>query len=215
MAITDNDVPVDALPEQADGAAPGMTTEVEPAGLAAIVGTGDHKVIGRMWITFSLIFGVGVFIAAALSAWAQTQASNDAFALADQEFQFFTAARIGMVFLFLVPLFIGIATVICPLQVGASTIAFPRAAASAFWAWLTGSIVLVTAYAVNGGVGGPTLKDGSLNKGVDLAFVGLGLMIIALLLATVCILTTIVALRTPGMDFFRVPLFSWSMVVAG
>ena len=34
------------------------------------------------------------------------------------------------------PLFIGIATVIVPLQVGASTIAFPRAAAAAFWTWL-------------------------------------------------------------------------------
>lgn len=215
MAITDNDVPVDALPEQADGAATGTTTEAEPGGLAAIVGSGDHKVIGRLWITFSLLFGVGSFIAAAISAWAQTQTANTDFALADQEFQFFTAARIGMVFLFLVPLFIGIATVICPLQVGASTIAFPRAAAAAFWAWLTGSVVLITSYAVNGGIGGPTLKDGSLNKGIDLAFVALGLMIIAVLLATICILTTIIALRTPGMDFFRVPLFSWSMVVSG
>lgn len=211
MALTDNSV-LDALPAETEAATPEQATQPEPAGLAGLVGTGDHKVIGRMWIAFSLIFGVGTFIAAAISAAGQIPGSS--FPGAKLEFQVFTAARVGMVFLFLVPLFIGIATVVCPLQVGARTIAFPRAAAAAFWAWLVGSVILITAYVANGGIGGPINDNGTVNKAVDLAFVGLGVVILAILLAAVCIVTTIITLRTPGMDFFRVPLFSWSMVIA-
>ncbi|MBI2706316.1 MAG: cbb3-type cytochrome c oxidase subunit I [Actinobacteria bacterium] len=211
MALTDNSV-VDALPAESESVPRELPTQAEPTGLAGVVGTADHKVIGRMWIAFSLIFGLATFVAATISAAGQL--SGATFPGAQNEFQVFTIARIGMVFLFLVPLFIGIATVVCPLQVGARTVAFPRAAAAAFWAWLVGAVVLITAYASDGGIGGKLNPDGSVNKAIDLAFVGFGMVILAVLLASVCIATTIITLRPPGMDFFRVPLFSWSMVIA-
>ncbi len=40
-------------------------------------------------------------------------------------------------------------------------------------------------------------------------------MVVALLLGTVCVVTTVIALRTPEMTLLQVPPFSWSMVVAG
>ena len=36
-------------------------------------------------------------------------------------------------------------------------------------------------------------------------------MIVSLLTASMCVVTTVIALRTPGLWLTRVPLFSWSM----
>ena len=40
-------------------------------------------------------------------------------------------------------------------------------------------------------------------------------LVVALLVATVSVVTTVVGLRTPGMTLDRVPMFSWSMFAAG
>ena len=87
--------------------------------------------------------------------------------------------------------------------------AFPRAAAMAFWGWLVGSGLVVAAYAIDGG------PAGGRAKAVDLSFAGLALVLASLLVASICIVTTVIALRTPGLWLDRVPMFSWSMVVAG
>ena len=61
-------------------------------------------------------------------------------------------------FLFAIPVLIGLATYVTPLQVGANTVAFPRAAAAAFWGWLVGSGMLIAAYAINGGPDGGSVQ---------------------------------------------------------
>ena len=116
---------------------------------------------------------------------------------------------VGLVFLFVIPLTIAVATVIVPLQVGASTLAFPRAAAAAAWTYLLGGGLLVAAYAIHGG------PDGTDARGNALFVVAFVLVLLALLLAWICIATTVVTLRTTGMRLTRVPLFAWSALVAG
>ena len=113
-----------------------------------------------------------------------------------------------MVFAGLIPLFLGVALVVVPLQVGSRAIAFPRAAALGFWAWLTGVVLWASAYGINGGPGG------ARPSGVDLWALAFILLIAGLLLASVCVITTVFTLRAPGMRLTRVPLFSWGMVVA-
>jgi cytochrome c oxidase subunit 1 len=213
MAMTDTSVPVDAPPGELPApSGPGQATRPEPTGVGAVIGTGDHKIIGRMWIGFSLVFGVVSLALIAISALGQR--SGATFPPTDHQFQVFGAGRISLVFMFVVPLFIGIATLVCPLQVGASTVAFPRAAAAAFWGWLIGTALFIAGHAANGGIG-VNNQDNSVNRGTELVFIGLGIVVLAILLATVCIVTTVVALRTSGMDLYRVPMFSWSMIVAG
>ena len=46
----------------------------------------------------------------------------------------------------MLPLFIGVATTVIPLQIGARAIAFPRAAAAALWTWLIGAALMIAAY---------------------------------------------------------------------
>jgi heme/copper-type cytochrome/quinol oxidase subunit 1 len=108
--------------------------------------------------------------------------------------------------LFLAPALLGLAIAIVPLQVGARAIAFPRAAAASFWAFLLGGALTVTAFAMNGGPGG-----GSAD-GVDLWVLATGMVAAALVLASICVGTTVLAARTEGMSVDRVPMFAWSML---
>jgi heme/copper-type cytochrome/quinol oxidase subunit 1 len=179
-------------------------TDHEPTGLAGLIGTGDHKALGRAWIVLSLFFGVGALVLVTLfhADVAGTFLPDDTVD------QVATLGQVALVLLFAIPLFIGIATYVCPLQVGARTIAFPRAAAMAFWGWLLGSGMLVAAYAINGGPGG------GRSSAVDLSFVALAFVITSIGVASVCLATTIVSMRTAGLWMSRIPLFSWSMLVA-
>jgi heme/copper-type cytochrome/quinol oxidase subunit 1 len=174
--------------------------------VADVFGSGDHKTLGRLWIGFALLFGL---VSWGLQALVSVTAVADDLIPAEHLAQVFSGDRIGLVLLFALPLFVGLATCVVPLQVGASTVAFPRAAAAAFWSWLLGASLAIVGYAIDGGVGGTSAT------GVDLTYLGLALAIVALLLAVVCLLTTVVALRTTGMALDRVPLFSWSVLVAG
>jgi hypothetical protein len=91
---------------------------------ARSLGSSDHKTIGRLFIGFSLVFGVAAWVLVALSS---LQDINDVDVIEDSIFQVFTLGRLGLIFLFALPLFLRLAVYLVPLQVGASTIAFPRA----------------------------------------------------------------------------------------
>lgn len=180
-----------------------------PAGLAATLGAGDHKVVGRIWIISSLVQLVLVGLAALLMAAEKIDTGSLDVVGDDWLAQVFTYRSIGGAFLFLLPLTIGIATAIVPLQIGAATIAFPRAASLAAWTHVIGSGLVVGAYAIGGG------PLGSDTDGVRLFLVAFALVLVAQALAWICIATTVIALRAPGVHLTRTPLFSWSALVAG
>jgi heme/copper-type cytochrome/quinol oxidase subunit 1 len=199
--------------EDAPAAAPPSPEPTAPAparsGLASILGSGDHKVIGRLWLVASLVH---VLLAGAAALWVAVL-RIDAEELATNAPDFFAQAytfrSIGGAFLFLLPLTIGIATLVVPLQVGASTLAFPRAAAAAVWTYLLGGGLIIGAYAIDGGA------LGNDTDGVRLFVTAYLLVLVALCVAWVCIATTVIALRPPGMSMRRLPLFAWSSLVAG
>ena len=87
---------------------------------------------------------------------------------------------------------LGLAIVVVPLQVGARAIAFPRAAAASFWAWLVGGVLLMVSYLMNGGPGGGRAT------GVDLWIVATAMVTLALVLGAICLATTVLALRRPA-----------------
>lgn len=201
MAITDTR-PEEAATEAS--AADGVTGE--PGGLVGLLGTGDHKALGRLYIGVSMAFGLAALVGAALSRLENV--GDGGILPEDTAFQVFQLSELSLAFLFVIPLFVGIGLLVVPLQVGASTIAFPRAAALSFWTWLAGSITFITAYGLNGGVGGGG------QRATELSYLALVLVLVGLMLASVCIATTVVALRTPGMTLDRAPMFSWGMLVA-
>lgn len=182
-------------------------SEERTTGLAAALGTVHHVGLGRLWVLASLLFLLVAGVAGALVGVERLD-PTEVDVLDDALPELLSLHATAAIFLFLVPAFVGIATTVVPLQVGAASIAFPRAAAAAFWGWFLSGGVLLASYAVEGGPGG------SDRDGVLLWVVGLGGVLVSLCLGALCVATTVWSLRTAGMRLDRVPTFSWSMFVA-
>lgn len=196
-------------PELAAETSVAPVPSAEPDGLAAYLGTGDHKKLGRLFIVLSLLYILAGTVGGAVLSVEQVDQGGFDVLDADSYFQALTLGGIGLVFLGVLPLLLGLAVYVVPLQVGSRSIAFPRAAAAAFWGYVFGGALFIGSYAINGGPGGGEAQA------VDLWMLAFGMIALSLMLGALCVVTTVITLRTPGMYLDRVPFFSWSMVVAG
>lgn len=202
MAVTDT------RPEAATTGAPAAPTAADDR-VGAALGTGDHKVIGRLYLVTGLVMLLAATIAATALGFERIDQTDFQLFDTDTYFQVSTLQATSLVFMVLLPMLLGLAIYVVPLQIGARAITFPRATAASFWGYLVGSGMVIGSYGINGGPGGGDAVA------VDLWIVSFSFLIFSLLLGTVCLVTTIVVNRTPGMTLFRVPLFTWSMLVAG
>ncbi|MCP3857506.1 MAG: hypothetical protein GY698_22720 [Actinomycetia bacterium] len=179
-------------------------------GLAEILGTGRHRALGQLYVGFALVYLIAI---ALLSVFVGVERlDTGAFKLFDDGemlAQVFSLTRVGLVMLVIMPLTLGLAFVVLPLQIGARTIAFPRAAAASFWGWLVSSGLFLAAYAINGGL------VGERAEGIELWLLSFMALVASLLLGTISAVTTVLTMRTKGMTLERAPLFSWSVVVGG
>ncbi|MDP9073377.1 MAG: cbb3-type cytochrome c oxidase subunit I, partial [Actinomycetota bacterium] len=181
--------------------------------------TGDHKRLGLMFIASSLLF-VAVSGVVGLFAGAK-QASPGLNVAAGRFARLYGLHTQSAVLLFLTALWIGLATYVVPLQVGAGRVALPRALATGFWTYFFGGICFLVSYLV-GQVNGLGLTQshpiapipGGATAATTLWVVGLGLVAVGFLLASASLLVTVAGLRTDGMTFLRVPAFSWATMVA-
>lgn len=178
-----------------------------PTGLAGVLGSADHKVVGRLYLGAGLLLGLASSVAGLLGgidridgAFGDTLLDTET---APQVIFFHTTSA---TLLFLVPALLGLAMAVVPLQVGARAIAFPRAAAASFWGFLVGAAMVVTSYAINGGPGG------GRSDAVDLWAAATVVVAAALVLGSICVATTVLAVRTRGMTLDRVPMFAWSLL---
>lgn len=202
MALTETRPETDA-PEAAVAAA----TTPAPV-LERLLSTGDHKVIGRLWIGFGALFLLAGLAVGAVGAF--EQADLGSFSIVDDGVEFVqaqAAVRDLIVLGGLIPLALGVATMIVPLQVGASSIAFARGAAGAFWTWLLSTGVMAAAYLMNGGPGGGVADAVELWTLTQIA------VIASLVWGMICVATTVMGARTTGMRFEWVPASSWGFFV--
>lgn len=177
--------------------------------------SGDHKVIGRLWMLFGALGGLFTLVADVLVRIERIDTDSVAlFSNAEAFEQWFSLQRVGLVFLFVVPMLIGLAMVVVPLQLGAPSLAFPRAAAAALWTWVVSAVILAVSWAIDGGLINSRAVE-SVNEPTQLSMVSLAGVVVAIIVATMVIVTTIFTERSEGMSLYNVPLFSWSMLVAG
>lgn len=176
------------------------------AGVAAWMSTTDHKRIGRIYTGFGML---GLLAVAALGAALGVERADDS-ALFDSGslLQLIQAYRMGLVFGGIIPLTLGLAIAVVPLQVGSRQIAFPRVALSGCYLWLGGLALTIAALARNGGIGGGDATA------VDLFLAAHGLMTVGLLASAGCVGATVLTQRAPGMTMRRVPFFAWSGLIA-
>jgi cytochrome c oxidase subunit I len=190
-------------------AAAASSPAAPPSGLAAVVGSGDPRTIGKLFVGTSLLFLLASGVAGTLVGVEQAQSETTQIFGATTALRVFTLHSTAGLFLGVLPLVLGLATAVVPLQVGAATVAFPRASAAAYWTWLVSGGVMLATYALDGG------PFGSDADAVGLYVVALIAVVVALAVATVSVVTTVLTLRAPGMSLRRAPLFSWSMLVGG
>ncbi len=217
MALTETspDAPASSPPpEEAEVAAPSVGS-----GAAG----NDHKAVGAGFLALALVFVVVGGVLALLMRGQLTTADSD-FANIRQYRQLFTYHGATLVFLFLLPAWIGLATAIVPLQIGAARLAFPRLQTFALWTMVIGAGLVVASPWVPGGkrvVSGWNmahplpLGPGFRNDGVEFYLLGLAIVLGAAVLAIVNLMTTVIKLRTEGLTSRRLPLFSWSVLVSG
>ena len=178
------------------------------ATVAAYLMTNDHRRLGRMLISISAIFALATAVEGALLA-ADRISTTSAFLGADIIVQLFSAFRFDLIYAVTAPLMLGLAVAVVPMQIGARSLAFARAALFGFYLWLFGVVLVGTAYLNNGGPGG---GDAEM---VDLYLGGLGLVLAGLLLISASVATTVLTSRRAGMTLIEAPIFSWSALVTG
>ncbi len=189
-----------------DPTSPGVPVE-DPTPFGWLT-TADHKRTGRLFIVCSLLFLVLGAVFDLLVRLDLTSATDFVSLGSDSFAQGFAFSREALTLLFLIPVFLGISMYLVPLQIGASNLAFPRAATASFWAWKISAIVLIGAYLGNGG------PYGGWANGVDLHLLALSGLVVALLLGAISVATTIMTMRSPGLYMDETPPFTWSSLVS-
>ena len=180
-----------------------------PTGLAAVVGSGDPRIVGKLFVGTSLVFLLASGVAGALVGFEQSDASGNEIFQPDSALRLFTLHSTAALLLGVLPLLLGLATAVVPLQIGASTVAFPRASAAAYWVWVVSGGIVLASYAIDGG------PWGTETDAVGLYVLALAAVTVALFVAALSVVTTVLTLRAPGVTLRRTPLFSWSVLVGG
>ncbi|HET9609726.1 MAG TPA: cbb3-type cytochrome c oxidase subunit I [Acidimicrobiales bacterium] len=200
---------VTEAPRATAEAAAAPSPSAPPTGLAAVVGSGDPRTIGKLFVGTSLLFLIVAAVVGALVGIEQYDVAGSEVFAADTAVRVSTLHTTVLLLLGALPLLVGLATAVVPLQIGARTVAFPRATAAAYWVWLVAGGLVLASYAIDGG------PYGTDPDAVALYVAGLVTVLVALAVATVSVVTTVLTLRAPGMTLRRSPLFAWSMLVAG
>jgi cytochrome c oxidase subunit 1 len=191
-----------------------------PRGLLGYLTTADHKKIGLLYMVTAFLF---FLVAGLLAEGMRTQLSvpNNNFAGLNTYNQWFTMHGSIMMFLFAGPFAFGLANYLVPLHIGAPDMAFPRLNALSYWLYLGGGLVMISGFLTNSGAANfgwfayapLTEAIHSPGSGADLWIMGVALTGFSGILTAVNLVTTIFALRAPGMVMFRIPIFTWNMLV--
>lgn len=192
-----------------------------PVGVAAPgwLRTVDHKEIGVMYIAMALGFLVLGGVEALLMRW---QLALPGQHIVDPTIyaQLFTMHGITMIFLMAIPILVGFANFIVPLQIGARDVAFPRLNALSFWLSLLGGLLLYFSFVAGGAPGAgwfayTPLSDRPFSIGTGLDYYALGLAVngAGTIIGAVNLAVTILLMRAPGMTVSRIPLFTWMVLI--
>ena len=189
-------------------------------GILRWITTTDHKVIGLSYMVTAMVF---FLTGGVLALVMRTQLAQPDLELVSRETynEFFTMHGSIMIYLFIVPFAVGLANYIVPLHIGAPDVAFPRLNALAYWLYLFGGLAMVSGFLTASGaanfgwfayapLSGATYAPG---VGPDLWIVGVMVTSTAGVMGAVNLVTTIFMLRAPGMTMFRMPIFTWNMLV--
>jgi cytochrome c oxidase subunit 1 len=193
---------------------------VKGSALARMLRTTDAKQIGIMYMTTSFAFFlIGGLMALLMRA--ELARPGLQFLSPEQYNQLFTMHGTIMLLLFATPILFAFANYIVPLQIGAPDVSFPRLNALAYWLYLFGGTIVVLGFLTPGGAADfgwfayAPLNNAIHSPGVgaDMWIVGLVISGLGTILGAVNMITTVLTLRAPGMTMFRMPIFTWNILI--
>ncbi|MFZ5496793.1 MAG: cytochrome c oxidase subunit I [Verrucomicrobiota bacterium] len=197
-------------------------------GLVGWLTTVDHKKIGMMYGGFAILF----FLIGGLEALlirTQLMVPNNRFISAQLYNELFTMHGTTMIFLAVMPLNAAFFNLLIPLQIGARDVAFPRLNTFSLWVWVVGAILLNVGWlshfsdALQGFGGAPdvgwfgyaplTSKVFTPDISTDLWVLGLQILGLSSIVASLNFIVTIINMRAPGLTMMRLPVFCWMALV--
>ncbi|MCC4247616.1 cytochrome c oxidase subunit I [Microbacterium testaceum] len=181
----------------------------------------DHKTIGFLYIIAALLFFMLGGLMALIIRAELFEPGMQIVPTKEQYNQLFTMHGTIMLLMFATPLFAGFANALLPLQIGAPDVAFPRLNAFAYWLFLFGSTIAVSGFLTPQGSAGfgwtayQPLANATFHPGVggNLWFLGLGISGFGTILGAVNFITTVLTMRAPGMTMWRMPIFTWTVLI--
>ncbi|QHS22129.1 cytochrome c oxidase subunit I [Virgibacillus sp. MSP4-1] len=198
------------------------TAAVEKQGFGATLWdyltTVDHKKIGILY----LLGGGFFFLLGGLEAMLirlQLMLPDNELIGAQFYNEIMTMHGTTMIFLAAMPLIFAFMNAIVPLQIGARDVAFPFVNALGFWLFLFGGLLLNLSWFMGGAPDGgwtayAPFSIWSPTHGFDFYAIGLQITGFGTLMGGINFIVTIVNMRAPGMTYMRMPLFTWTALIA-
>ena len=198
----------------------------------------DHKVIGRQFLFTALAFftlgGTLAMLMRTQLAWPWQEIpvfgkllyGNSGNILAPEAYPaLVTMHGTIMIFFFIIPILSGaLGNFLIPLMIGARDMAFPRLNLLSYWVMVPAFLVMLAGFFVATGTAAagwtsyvplsalPDMIPGS-ETGQTLWVISLMLVGTSSVMGAINYITTIVMLRAPGMDMFRLPMTIWALFV--
>jgi len=189
-------------------------------GLMSWLTTVDHKRIGFLYGVFALFFFLVGGVEALLIRLQLAVPNNDVLT-AQQYSEMFTMHGTTMIFLAVMPLSAAFFNYIMPLQIGARDVAFPRLNAFSLWTYVAGAIIINLGWFIKDGAPDAgwfgyaplTSKTFSPDHSIDMWVMGLQLLGVSSIAASLNFIVTIINMRAPGMTMMRLPVFTWMTLI--
>jgi cytochrome o ubiquinol oxidase subunit 1 len=178
----------------------------------------DHKKVGIMYIVLAIVMFLRAVIEAAVMRSQQLAAyDGSGYLSADHFGQLFTTHGTIMIFFVAMPFITGLMNYVMPLQIGARDVSFPRLNAISLMLTVAGAILVMISLVVGKfSTGGWTAYppytgiEFSPGEGVDYWIWAVTLGSIGSTLTGINFAVTIYKKRCPGMNLFRMPMFTWT-----
>ena len=182
--------------------------------------TTDHKRIGLLYLTAILtFFSVGILLGLLMRF--ELIAPGRTIIDAKTYNAVFTLHGVIMIFLFIIPgIPAAFGNFFLPLLIGARDVAFPRVNLLSWWLYISGATLAVLSLFTGGGppdTGWTFYAPYSIKTGTNVSLAVFAAFVLGFssILTGLNFVTTIHRMRAPGMKWFRMPLFVWSIYATG